>query len=264
LRRKISVKCSKCEGAIVYPEGLQGEKICGKCGLVIESTPSLNTFTQWAPEWFSNWNEQDSETLKEWLTILRAVSCQLNIPNFPYREEAARTIRKQNYCLAKSQKLSKNKRATVAALMHIVLKEYDKVRSIKEISKELSLDSKLVLKQAWILNKTLNQGENQVKIQRKTSIDYLREKGGKITLSREIFSDAEKTLLHIKGSGGNPLGVAAGVLYFVCKKKTKISKEEIGKIFGISERTVYANEVRIRRLLAAKSRPRPIPMALCL
>jgi transcription initiation factor TFIIIB Brf1 subunit/transcription initiation factor TFIIB len=258
------VKCNKCEGAIIYPEGLYGEKICAKCGLVVESTPSLNNFTQWAPEWFSNWNEQDSETLKEWLTTLRAVSCQLNIPNFPYREEAARTIRKQNRCLAKSHKLSKNKRATVAALMHLVLKEYDKVRPIKEISKELSLDSKLVLKQAWILNKTLNQERNQIKILRKTSTDYLREKGGKITLSREIFSDAEKTLLHIKGSGGNPLGVAAGVLYFVCKKKTKISKEEIGKIFGISERTVYANEVRIRRLLAAKSRPSPTPMALCL
>ena len=155
------MKCNKCESAIVYPEGLQGEKICGKCGLVIESTPSLNTFTQWAPEWFSNWNEQDSETLKEWLTTLRAVSCQLNIPNFPYREEAARTIRKQNHCLAKSQKLSKNKRATVAALMHFVLTEYDKVRSIKDISKELGLDSKLVLKQAWILNKTINQGTKQ-------------------------------------------------------------------------------------------------------
>ena len=108
-----------------------------------------------APEWHSNWNEQDSETLKESLTTLRAVSCQLNLPNFPYREAAARTIRTQNHLLFKSQKLSKNKRATVAALMHLVLKGIWQDRSIKNISKDLSLDSGLVMKQAWILNKTL-------------------------------------------------------------------------------------------------------------
>ena len=126
------VKCPKCYGIIVYPEGLNGEKICTQCGLVIEETPAIKSFTKWAPEWHSNWSEQDSETLKEWLTTLRAVSCQLNLPNFPYREEAARTIRTQNHLLFKSQKLSKNKRATVAALMHLVLKEYGKMRSIKE------------------------------------------------------------------------------------------------------------------------------------
>jgi transcription initiation factor TFIIIB Brf1 subunit/transcription initiation factor TFIIB len=253
------LNCQKCDGAVVYPEGLSGEKICKECGLVIDDTPIVKNFTQWTPEWYSNWNEQDSETLKDWLTTLRSVSCQLNVPNFPFREEAARTIRTQNHCLSRSQKLSKNKRATVAALMHLVLKEYDKVRPIKEISKELSLDKKLVLKQAWILHKTLNHERNQIKIQRKTSLDYLHEKGGKITLSKEIFSDAEKTLLQIKGSGGNPIGVAAGAIYFVCKKKTKMSKEEIGKVFGISERTVYANEVRIRRLMTSKSRAKSNP-----
>ena len=256
MKEKISVKCRKCDSAVIYPEGLNGEIICAKCGLVIEDTFSLRHFSQWTPEWYSNWNEQDSETLKEWLTTLRGVSCQLNIPNFPYREEAARTIRTQNRLLSKSQKLSKNKRATVAALMHLILKEYDKIRPIKEISKELSLDNKLVLKQAWILNKTINQEKNDVKIQRKTSTDYLHEKGGKIPLNKEIFSVAESTLCQVKASGGNPIGVAAGALYFACKKKTKISKEEIGQVFGISERTVYANEARIRKLMATKSRPK--------
>jgi len=257
------VKCGKCASAVIYPEGLDGEIVCATCGLVIEGTFSLKHFSQWKPEWFSNWNEQDSETLKEWLTTLRAVSCQLNIPNFPYREEAARTIRKQNRILSKSKKLSKNKRATVAALMHLVLAEYDKVRSIKDISNELSLDKKLVLKRVWILNKTLNQERSEIKIQRKTSTDYLHEKGGKITLNKEIVSIAENTLGQVKGLGGNPRGVAAGALYFACKKKNRISKKEIGQVFGISERTVYANEARIRRLMATKARPDSTPMIIC-
>ena len=141
-REIYNMKCHTCDSVIIYPEGLEGEKICSRCGLVIDETPTFKGYAQWTPEWHSNWNEEDSETLKEWLTTLRAVSCQLNIPNYPYREEAARTIRKQNHSLFKSQKLSKNKRATIAALMHLTLKEYDKMRPIKEISKQLSLDSK--------------------------------------------------------------------------------------------------------------------------
>ena len=121
---------------------MTGEKICKNSGLVIEDSPTFKSFTQWVPEWHSNWKEEDSETLKEWLTTLRSVTCHLNIPNYPYREEAARTIRTQNRLLSKSQKLSKNKRATVAALMHLVLKEYNKTRPIKDIAKELSLDTK--------------------------------------------------------------------------------------------------------------------------
>ena len=247
------MNCQKCNGAVVYPEGLNGEKICIDCGIVLEDTPTFKSFSQWTPEWYSNWNEQDSETLKEWLTTLRAVSCQLNIPNFPYREEAARTIRKQTNCFSKSQRLSKNKRATVAALIHLVLKEYNKVRPITDISKELFLDKKLVLKQTWILNKTLTH-ERKDTTQRKIATDYLFEKSGKLTLDKEIISTAEKTLLKIKGSGGNPIGVAAGALYLACKKKTKISKDEIGQAFGISQRTVYGNEVRIRKLIAAKAK----------
>ncbi|MGA3290094.1 MAG: hypothetical protein ABSD42_07650 [Candidatus Bathyarchaeia archaeon] len=245
------MKCQKCNNTVIYPEGLEGEKICSSCGLVIEETPIFKSYTHWTPEWHSNWSEEDSETLKEWLTMLRAVSCQLNIPNYPYREEAARTIRKQNHTLFKSQKLSKNKRATVAALIHLTLKEYNKLRPLKEISKELSLDPREVMKQAWLLNKTLNAEKETIKIQRRTAIDYLHEYAGKITEDKELIVNAENILLKIKRSGGNPIGLAAGAFYNVCKKrKNKISKEKIGETFRISERTVYANEARIRKLVA--------------
>ena len=243
----------KCDAIIIYPEGLTGEKICSKCGQVIEETPILTSFTQWSPEWYSNWNEEDSETLKEWLTTLRTISCQLNIPNFPYREEAAKTIRSQKHLLFKSQKLSKNKRATVAALMHLILREYDKMRPLKDISKELSLDDRAVMKQTWLLNKTLNSKREPLKIQRKTALDYLHEYAGKMTEDKEIIVTAQNILQKIKGSGGNPVGSAAGAFYAACKqKKTKISKEKIGERFHISARTVYTNEVRIRKLISTK------------
>jgi transcription initiation factor TFIIIB Brf1 subunit/transcription initiation factor TFIIB len=246
------LNCQKCDSIIVYPEGLTGEKICTNCGLVIEDMPSFKSFSQWVPEWYSNWKEEDSETLKEWLTTLRSVSCQLNIPNYPYREEAARTIRTQNRVLFKSQKLSKNKRASIAALMHLILKEYDKLRPIKDISKELSLESKVVMKQAWILRKTLNLKEKEpLKIKRKTSLDYLHEYAGEIAQNRMLIFKAENIVAKTRRLGGNPVGVAAGALYYSCKEnKTKISKEKIGQTFHIPPRTVYINEVRIRKLLA--------------
>ena len=246
------MNCQKCDSIIVYPEGLTGEKICTNCGLVIEDMPSFKSFTQWVPEWYSNWKEEDSETLKEWLTTLRSVSCQLNIPNYPYREEAARTIRTQNRGLFKSQKLSKNKRASIAALMHLILKEYDKLRPIKDISKELSLEPKVVMKQAWILRKTLNLEEKEpLKIKRKTSLDYLHEYAGEIAQNKELIFKAENIVTKTRRLGGNPIGVAAGALYYSCKEnKTKISKEKIGQTFHIPPRTVYINEVRIRKLLA--------------
>ena len=189
-----NLKCKKCGSAVVYPDGLDGEKICSKCGLVIDQTPIVKSYSQWTPEWYSNYSQQDSETMKEWLTTLRAVSCQLNIPNFPYREEAARTIRKQNNLLTSSQKLSKNKRATVAALMHLVLKEYNKMRSIKDISRELNLDNKSVMKQTWLLSKTLGSRKTPIKIPRKTALDYLHEYAGKITNDKDLILEAENTL----------------------------------------------------------------------
>jgi transcription initiation factor TFIIIB Brf1 subunit/transcription initiation factor TFIIB len=228
---------------------LDGEKICINCGLVVDETPVFKGYTQWAPEWYSNWNEEDTETLKEWLTMLRVVSCQLSIPKYPYREEAARTIRTQKHSLFKSQRLSKNKRAAVAALIHLTLKEYNQLRPIKEISKELGLDCKTVMSQAWLLNKTLNAKKEPIKIQRITAIDYLHEYAAKITAKKELIISAENTLKRIKRSGGNPIGLAAGAFYFASKKQTKISKEKIGTTFGISARTVYSNEAKIRKLI---------------
>jgi len=257
------LKCHNCDKPVISPEGLDGEKICSHCGLVIDETPTFKGYTQWAPEWYSNWNEQDSETLKEWLTTLRAVCCQLNLPNYPYREEAARTIRKQKQSLFKSQKLSKNKRATVAALIHIILKEYEKMRPIKEISKQLSLDPGAVMKQTWLLNKTLKPKKDPAKIRRKTAINYLYEYAGRITSNKELILNAENTLQQIKGSGGNPIGLAAGAFYYSSKKKTKISKEKIGETFGISERTVYTNEVKIRKLIMAKANRSRTPLIIC-
>ena len=140
------MNCHKCGGIIVYPEGIDGEKTCSSCGLVLDDLSTQHSFSSWSPEWHSNWSEQDSVTVKDWLTTLRAVSCQLNIPNYPYREEAARKIRKHSRLLGKSQRLSKNKRATVAALIHVILKEYNKERSLKQISKELSISQRTIMK----------------------------------------------------------------------------------------------------------------------
>ena len=165
------MNCPKCSGEAVSPEGLSGEKVCSICGLVLngESLAKGIEFTQYNPEWFSNWSEQDSETLREWLTTLRTVSCQLNVPAFPYREEAARTIRKGNRLLFQSQKFGKNKRATIAALVHLILREYGKDRPLKDIAQQLSLDTRLVTTQAWILKKELNMekgSKNRKKIHR--------------------------------------------------------------------------------------------------
>jgi len=241
-----------CGDIVVYPEGLNGEKICGKCGLVIDEIPQIKNYSPWNPEWYSNYNEQDSTTLKEWLTILRAVSCQLNIPNFPYREEAARTIRRKRKYFFQSQKLSKNKRETVAALLHLTLKEYNKIRPIKQISQELSIDHRKLLKQTWLLNKTINEEKETMSIRRKTAIDYLHEYAGKITKANELIIDAENKLEKVKRLGGNPIGLAAGAFYNSCKEsKENLSKENIGQAFHISERTVYTNEARIRKQLNA-------------
>ena len=174
------LNCPKCNDFAVSPEGLNGETVCPTCGLVLGRPLTVGYFADWNPEWHSHWHEQDSETLKEWLTILRTVSCQLNIPRFPYREEAAQTIRKGKQLLTQSQKFGKNKRATVAALIHLTLKEYNKNRPLKQIAKQLSLDSTIVMKQAWVLNEALsNNPRRMLKIQRKTSKDYLFEYGGK-------------------------------------------------------------------------------------
>jgi transcription initiation factor TFIIIB Brf1 subunit/transcription initiation factor TFIIB len=247
------LECPECKGIIVSPFWSCGEKVCSACGLVLSesSTTKAESFTRWNPRWYSNWYGDDSETLKEWLTTLRTVSSQLSLPSLPYREEAARTIRKENKILFQSQKFGKNKRATVAALLHLILKQYGKNRSIQEMCKQLSLDSKLVIKQAWALNKTIITSEQQfIGIPRKTSTDYLFEYGGKITSDTKLLVEAREILKKIRRLGGNPIALAAGALYNVCKnKKRKATKEQIGEAFGISHRTVYTNEAQIRRRL---------------
>ena len=244
------LSCPNCSREPVSPEGLAGEKVCPTCGLVLGKFPTLDSFSEWNPEWHSHWRENDSETLREWLTTLRTVSCQLGIPAFPYREEAARTIRKGNKLLFQSQKFGKNKRATVAALVHLILREYGKDRPLKEISQQLSLNTRLVMKQAWILNQTINYGKQVLKIERKSSKDYLYENGGKIIKDKTLLFTAEEILMKLPRIGGNPMALAAGALYYVCKnQKYKISKNQIGSAFGISHRTVYTNEARIRTML---------------
>jgi len=221
-------------------------------------------YNRWNPEWHSNWSQEESESLKEWLTTLRTISCQLRIPRFPYQEEAAIKIRKHNSLFLKSQRLAKNKRATITALMHLVLKEYNKNRPIKQMCQELNIDRKLVLKQVWIL-RTINVKESIFRIQRKTSNDYLIEYATQITSKNETLTFAKNIITKIHKLGGNPISIAAGALYYSCKKtKSKISKDQIGEVFHISPRTVDTNERRIRNtmvknLSSSSQRLVPIP-----
>lgn len=247
-----NTNCSDCGSETTAPEGLKGEKVCTKCGLVLDASQVIQGFSEWNPEWKSNWSEKDPETLKEWLTDLRTVSCQLGIADFPYREEAARTIRKARPLLAKSQKFGKNKRATVAALLHLVLREYNRVRPIKTMAEQLSLDSTLVMKQAWALNDIIKTQNPIIQIKRKTPTDYLLEHGGKMQIDRQTLFTAQEILSRMQKKGGNPICLAAGALYLACKReKAKISKEQIAKVFGISPRTVDTNERTLRRYIQA-------------
>jgi len=251
------LNCPECHGTIVCPKGANGELVCKNCGLVISRPPITPSFTRWAPRWFSNWNEDDSETLREWLTTLRMISCQLNIPDFPYREEAARMIRLNSNILFRSQRFGKNKREAVAALVHLVLKEYDKMRPLKEISQKLSLDHRLVAKYAWTMHKmvrfhrTFSTKDNL----RKSAKDYLRKYGWNLATDAKVMQQAEQMLKTIrKQISGNPISLAAGAFYFVCKSRNiKVSKDKIGEAFHISGRTVYSNERRINRLMSEKA-----------
>jgi transcription initiation factor TFIIIB Brf1 subunit/transcription initiation factor TFIIB len=245
------LKCPKCSGTAVSPEGLGGEKVCTNCGLVIDDPLLAFQFSKWVPKWPSNYSEEDSDTLREWLTNIRIVSCQLNLPNFPYAEEAARTIRKENGFFFRYQRLTKNKRETIAALVHLILREYGKERSIKEICEKLSLDNRLVLKQAWTLKKKFITTQQFQQNQKRSPEDYLYKYGCKITSNNHLLIKAKETLVKIQPKGGNPISLAAGALYHACKAdKVRISKKNIGKTFCISHRTVDTNERRIRRILS--------------
>lgn len=243
------MKCPECRGNLVFLKRLKGEIICEKCGLVISPAQTRQGFVEWTPEWFSNWSEKDSDTLREWLTTLRTVSCQLNLPNFPYREEAARIIRQESDILFRSQRFGKNKREAVAALIHLTLRKYNKMRPLKEICQTLSLDHRLVAKYTWNIRKMGNYHRTF------SAKDYLRRNGSNLTSDPTLIQTAERLLTRIgKKINGNPVSLAAGALYFVCKRKgIKISKDEIGKVFYISGRTVYSNESKIRKLMYSES-----------
>lgn len=239
------VRCPECQGKLVSPSGGQGEIVCASCGLVVSEVQYNHGFTEFAPEWFSTWDQGDSGTLKKWLTELRIVTCQLHLPDFPYREEAARVIRKRNETIFHSQKLSKNKKEAVTALIYLILRQYGEARSLKEICEQLSLDPSLVMKHTWKFRK-------MTKLKRFYSpIEHLRYNGWKLTADAELIKSTAAILKILRTKiTGNPVSLAAGAFYHMVKRKgLNLSKEEIGKAFHISGRTVYSNEKRISNIL---------------
>ncbi len=229
------------------PDGLEGEIVCNGCGLVIRQPRASQDFTARTPSWHSNLSAGDSSTLREWLTTLRAISCQLELSDIIYREEAARIIRKKS-SLLRSRRFGGNKRETAAALYYLVLRRYDKIQSLKEICEKLSLDYRLVKKCAWYL-------QEMADLQRPfPPEDYIRKYGWKIAPSPQLIAATEKLLASIRGEiSGNPASLAAGALYNICKSRNmNITKDDVGQAFSISGRTVYSNERRIYKIITAK------------
>ena len=240
--------CPECHGPLVFPEGLNGEIVCKECGIVITQAQTSQGFTKWTPKWFSNWDQNDSDTLREWLTTLRIASCQLDLPDFPHREEAAHVIRLKKDVLFRCQRFGKNKREAIAALIHLILREYNQTRSLKEICERLSLNHHLVKKYAWAMREMTNFNRTF------SAKEYLRAYGCKLTSDPGLIKITEQLLTRIhRKISGNPISLAAGAFLFVCiNRNIKISKDEVGKAFNISGRTVYSNERRISRLMSRK------------
>jgi len=243
------LNCTECEGTLISPDGKFGEIVCENCGSVISDQSKYSQgFKEWTPEWHSNWDASDSATMMEWLTALRIVSCQLQLPEFPYREEAARIIRKKKNIIFRSQMLGKNKKEAVTALVFIILRQYGEARSLKEMCETLSLDTSLVMKHSWNLRKL-------TKIKKiYTPTEHLRYNAWKLTQNTELIKKAENILEKIgKKISGNPVSLAAGAFYHACKSDGKnLSKDEIGKAFHISGRTVYTNQKRISETISIK------------
>ena len=240
------MKCPECLGSLIFPNGKYGEIVCERCGLVITGFQDKQGFTEWTPEWYSNWDKRDSGTLREWLTALRTVSCHLHLPDFPYREEAARVIRKSSSRIFRSQMLGKNKNEAVTALVFLILRQYGEARSLKEMCESLSLDTSLVMKHTWRLRKI-------TKLKRVySSSDHLRYNAWKLTSNIELIKKAEDLLERLgKKVSGHPVSLAAGAFYHICKSMgLKFSKDEIGEVFHISGRTVYSNEKRISEMMS--------------
>ena len=154
----------------------------------------------------------------------------------------------------KNIRFGKKKVEAITALIHLVLQEYNKIRSIKEICQKLSLDPRLVKKHEWALRKivysdrtaaTNENGRNGAK-------DYLMKYGQNLISNPDVIKSTRKLLASIrKYIGGNPISLSAGALYHICKhRKMRISKEAIGEAFHISARTVYTNELKIRRFIS--------------
>lgn len=254
------MNCPDCGGTIVFPEGFNGEAVCSACGLVANEPLSLQIRGQWQPKWLSNWDEGDSETLKEWLTILRTISCQLNLPSFPYREEAARIIRVKSQALLKSQRFGKNKREAITALIYIILKKYNRMRSLKELCQTLNLDHSQVAKYVWAMYEIIETRPQThihppAHVHETIPVHYLRTFAWNFTNDSQLIRTAETLLQRIhRGIGGNPISLAAGALYHVCKNQTAyVSKNKIAKAFNISSRTVYNSERKIRTILEQKT-----------
>jgi len=242
------LSCPHCHGAVVFPDGPSGEAVCKSCGLVRNRIQISQDFTEWTPKWFYNWDEKDSETLREWLTALRTVSCRLNLPNFPHREEAARVIRQKSDLLFRSQRFGRNKTEAVTALLHLILRKYNEMRPLREICKTLSLDQRLVTKYSWAMREVTDFSRTF------SARDYLMKYGWNLTSDTGLIQTADQLLTSLRREiSGNPASLAAGVFYFVCQsRKTKISKDRIGEVFHISNRTVYSSERRISRLCRLK------------
>src|SRR5665647_2902622 len=98
-------------------------------------------------------------------------------PKFSLQRRSCTDLKETKQLFFKITDTFKEQKSNSGSTNSLSSKEYNKVRSITDISKELLLDKKLVLRQSWILNKTLTHKRTDT-MQRKTATDYLFEKGG--------------------------------------------------------------------------------------